>query len=244
MEQPKKSKIAFLHLPKTGGTSLNEVLKAYYAPHYAAVNVPYEKGTLTEILGARGIKPSDLHAIVGHMPYGFAHEAGETVHYVTMLREPRERVISDYFYIKRSPQHPLSAPINDGSLSLLDYSGSQHAANIMCRRLFATKDNFAKLYDLPADGLDLLEGAKTTLDACAVVGLCERFDDSVALLANRFSWSHIPTTIRWNETPDRPRFEDLSAAERTALSSNTKADQSLYDYARNLFEASTRQTVA
>jgi hypothetical protein len=67
----------------------------------------------------------------------------------------------------------------------------------------------------------------------AVVGLTERFDETLLLLKRTFGWQRIQYT-RHNVTRGRPRRDSLDAETLAVLSEYNQLDIALYQYAQRL----------
>lgn len=85
---------AVLHMPKTGGTVLADLIAAHLPPDYLFIR----SNVRAEVeLRLRGDLSKYRAVIVyGHLALGLADAYGP-VKYYTMLREPVERAVSDYF---------------------------------------------------------------------------------------------------------------------------------------------------
>ena len=106
----------FLHVPKTAGTTLNAVVAGLFpgaaAWHQALVDqAGGEDGLAAAIAGNPGFHDG-LLAVVGH--FGVCHPLvagcrarGRRAVLLSVLREPVERVVSLYEYIRRRGDHPL-----------------------------------------------------------------------------------------------------------------------------------------
>jgi hypothetical protein len=141
--------LCFLHLPRTGGTALNRVLK--YAFQDRAI---FHADLLAEHGGEAGLSAalSDGQAIYGKAliftgHYGVAHplvvKAPHPIAIAAVLRHPLERIASLYDYIRGTPDHPEHAAL--GALSLNqaidavpDFAA--HCRNAQLRTLFNATD--------------------------------------------------------------------------------------------------------
>ncbi len=108
--------LCFVHVPKTAGTSLKNVLfEVYGSGFFANLRLRH---TPPETVTPDDAK--DILAIGGHLPYGFhrrfgrAHTddaegvfAGREIHYVTVVRNPVDRLLSVSRFVRTFPPHPL-----------------------------------------------------------------------------------------------------------------------------------------
>src|SRR5687767_997581 len=106
--------VLHLHLPKTGGTTLNEILARPCAPgEYVALG-PDVHGAIENLRSWSDERRAEVRVVQGHLPYGL-HEIFPQPHtYVTLLREPVDRVLSFYFYVARSEGHYLNVRLREG----------------------------------------------------------------------------------------------------------------------------------
>jgi len=90
-------------------------------------------------------------------------------------------------------------------------------------------------------GPETLEAAKRNLQAdFAVVGLTERFDETVILLKRALGWRR-PFHIRMNVTPRRRRVDKLRPEIIEIIRSKNALDLELYNFAVSLFEQRLQQ---
>ena len=129
--------LCFLHLPRTGGTALNRVLK--YAFQDRAI---FHADLLAEHGGEAGLSAalSDGQAIYGKAliftgHYGVAHplvvKAPHPIAIAAVLRHPLERIASLYDYIRGTPDHPEHAALSRLTLNQAMDSVPEFAAH--CR---------------------------------------------------------------------------------------------------------------
>jgi hypothetical protein len=82
---------------------------------------------------------------------------------------------------------------------------------------------------------EVLEIAKENLRKMAVVGLTERFDETLLVLKRTFGWS-TPFYFRHNVSPNRPRKQDIPQDTLRAIEKLNELDFELYKYAKELLE--------
>ena len=110
--------LCFLHLPRTGGTTINRMLKytfgdrAFFHADLVAEHGG-EAGLATVLANDNGIY-SRAMLVTGH--YGVAHPlveyAPRPVGIAAVLRQPLERIVSLYDYIRGTPDHPEHAALS------------------------------------------------------------------------------------------------------------------------------------
>lgn len=130
---------------------------------------------------------------------------------ITWLRDPVERVVSNYHHFLRSPdmRDDCCRALHERRLSLLQFAELDWMRNEATRYL-----------------------AGKPLDAFAFVGIAERFEESLQRLGHRFSWSGQVLARRDNTNPARltDRYE-LTTAERECIAALNADDQVMYDQA-------------
>ena len=162
-----------------------------------------------------------------HTEFGLHEYLSRPVSYFTLLREPAARVLSHYGF---SAGH--CAP------EAVDLSGRIAAhveANLQTRLLAGPYAQTASL-----SPVERLERAKRNLRACAVVGLTERFDETMLLLKKAYGW-RMPFYERRNISKHRLSRKDLPAETLRQIEADNALDVALYAYAQELFAAQLRQ---
>jgi len=110
--------LCFLHLPRTGGTTINRMLKYTFGDRaffHADLVAEYggESGLSAALANDNGIYPRAM-LVTGH--YGVAHplvvHAPRPVGIAAVLRQPLERIVSLYDYIRGTPDHPEHAALS------------------------------------------------------------------------------------------------------------------------------------
>lgn len=216
------SMLTFIHIPKTGGTSLTQAIRAKH-PRLLTLSTP-------EQFRAFRANPSlaDVDAIVGHSIFGIHRHVNTTIEYVTVLRDPIDRIVSDYYYALHSPHRgELHRRIVDEKMGLATFVADSRyfmSDNGLVR--FLAHYPFWELADDPQFwwrkvprgqvSRDMLEQAKANLEMCAFVG----FQDD------------LPVTPRENVTPDRPSINDLGCRTLGVLRDWHRLDLELYEWAQ------------
>jgi hypothetical protein len=224
--------LLLVHLPKTAGTTLAQLMRYHYrgGAFKGAGNVLSRLDEAEPRLQLIGRKPR-VRASAGHVSFGLAEQVLPDATFVTILREPVARTLSQYYFLTESGNGTGLVP------SWLDREVRGMGLDEAFERGYLVDDLQTRMlcglvspYDeLPADAL---ARATTNLhDRFAYVGTTERFDELLAVLNLALGW---PTTAyeRARENTRRPREapDDLLplAAERNRL------DTELHAYAQEL----------
>jgi hypothetical protein len=250
--------LVFLHIPKTAGTTLWLILRRQYSPP-AVLQVESDAA-------AAALTPEQLRSVrvlMGHFSYGSTPPLPHPAEYVTMIRDPVERMLSSYSHLARVMRDapPVDNPaqsrvllpawlvwnppsdiknsliIPKDRLPTLDEffaSGFNEPDNRMTRML-AGPDAMA----LPFGGCDerVFDQAKhNLLEGIAVVGVTERFDEMLVLLQRRYGWNS-PLYVKENVGGNRLRREEAPPEVLQQILDNSVWDRKLYEIASARFAA-------
>ena len=121
--------ILSLHIPKTAGVSIRNVLKEYFGPGFV---LWYWQ--ITDAWGqVRSTVPSGTACVHGHFQADKLCAMFPDAALITWVRDPVERVVSSYHHRLREPdwQHPVCRELHRKNLSLLEYAGLKLVRNEM-----------------------------------------------------------------------------------------------------------------
>lgn len=224
--------LIFLHIPKAAGSTLHPVLERHYSKH-TRYTLPPGQTRQIESLSQDELKR--IRLLKGHMPFGMHTYLEGRSRYITLLRHPAERVVSHYYYVKRRPAHELHRLVF-GGMSLADYasaglSGEMDNGQV---RLLSGHDQ-----DIPCGQCtrDLLDTAKSNIEQYfAVVGLTERFDESLVLMAIELGWNWTPYYLNRNVTKNKPIAKQVDPIALKAIEQANPLDFELYGWAVQRFQ--------
>jgi hypothetical protein len=226
-------KIAFIHIRKTAGTSFLESV---------ARNYPLEQRLLLDERPARIAQTLDalstlartpLSLLHGHVGFGINRYLTSEFQLVTILRNPIERTISQYFFLKKA-QNLDAAYYQDHSLdhAIMDPEVGHLFTNVQTRVL---SSDDVHIPDKPISqmGENDLHKALENLKRLAVVGFTEEFGDLLDEFSIKFGIRiHNSSPQRVNAA--RPSLKELPTGTRRLLARANELDEALYDAAKRM----------
>jgi len=234
--------LLFMHLPKTGGTALRTaVLQAYGGRE---VGMVYGAGELAgamsreqfQALPAEELARFDL--IVGHFPFGVHRRVTRPSRYVTVVRDPVERVASLYYHFLNLPGirfggkgHRERLRMRLGRTSLERWVFERQRPdvdNLMVRNIAGARGvAFGRCTAA------MLEQALTNVDKHFAALLVTDEMDRSALVLEQVVGSPLPAVSRENVNPKRPSLESIDARVQERIRDLNRFDLALYEHARS-----------
>jgi len=214
--QQKKSNI-FIHIPKTGGTTINAAMNNSYWQikpdfNYRHILRGTRETNVGDIFNPKSInKYSDYHVFM-------------------MLRDPIDRIASEYYFMKekKSFMHLISKR----PISFEKYIKSKHTQNGVINFLKG-RPFFSTIPSTQEDLNDIIECIQKTP---IKTGIFEHFEDSM----NYFSKD---SNLTWKKKVEvkritfiRPKKEDIDTKTKELILENNKLDAELYKYCYTSFK--------
>lgn len=223
----------FLHIPKTAGTTLNKVLDNNLSPenildlytdeqHAAIRDTTYDQIAAYSLVRGHIFVSDFADILEGPVPFRV----------FTFLRDPIERVISEFYFLKRWPKSHLYAYLNENDVTLGEYVVSE--APVLRQR---GRNNMTNSLSGVVDGSedDRLALAWYHLkERFLTFGILERFDESLLMikrLAGLENTFYEKQNVRAANV-DRPVTPD----EMDIICEYNQMDIKLYDMARVEFD--------
>ena len=158
----------FIHVPKTAGTTMLRIIEDRYPE--GSVESLYLAPPEEAAMRIAKIGP-ETRIVAGHVDYGFGRHFPRPFRAFAMLREPVERAISLFHFVKRERSHPAHQAVLDGAITI----------ELMSQEQGGMQARFVAGYS-PTEQVEpgiLLAQAKENLaQKLAVFGLTERFDET------------------------------------------------------------------
>jgi hypothetical protein len=238
----------FLHISKTAGTSMRSVIQRQYPAetffdldpsYFVSDSSRYEEVIKQRVALLRSMSDEEkrrIRYIIYSTTFGVHQLLPQPCVYMTMLRDPIDHFISSYYFAVNNTAHIRHHEIMEKNITLETYLDHfERDANKQARTLCGYDEidqSYSVTIPLPTSALQM---AKENLKKIAVVGITERFDESLLLMQDAFGWRDIRYE-RKNVAPKRLQLDQLSPALRERLQTTLAPDLELYAYAKSLFE--------
>jgi len=235
----KPRKVLFDHLPKCGGSSLSRYLTTHY-PRRKTFSLDGQNPTrlVLSLNKFKSLSERDRYGydlIKGHL----AHELLDYVHpeclKVTVLREPLDRIISHYYYAKRTPTHYLYPKIHQSGMGLEEYATSGLSDEL--RNWYTTHFSGLSLDDVerrPEESIaKALEVIPKRYD---IVGFLDNFSSFLEMLRNQAKLrdEYDEYKERVNITQEREKLSHIEESVMNKIKEVNKIDVVLYREVRAL----------
>jgi len=233
------SALIFVQMFRSGGTTLNRIIDLQYDPlRVFSVNGRYCRWHYKKLTECPRRVLTHMHVFRGHMPFGLHRFLPQPSTYITIQRDPVERIVSGYYTrLNRvyHREHFIMKGMNfEGYLRRLALNNSQTkmiaglgttedflAGECTEQTLVVAKDNLSRYFTL--------------------VGITERFEETLALSQILFGWK-IPHYTSFSATRGRPKSP--SPEIRAMIEEYNAFDFALYRHAMTLFDQTLEKHAA
>lgn len=207
----------YTHIPSTGGVSFERWV---FQANFTADQIYTFSGWKRFLLDNH-----DRHRVVwGHMPYGgHMRFPFRKVAYCALLREPADRVVSQYYHAKGAKHEDYTHP---------DY----HIANSMSLLEFARIPRFRNVQASYIAGIWSCLGVSSRImrdlvarhtEQYRFIGIMEEWDKCVRAFCEKEQLIYSPTTQK-NATNSRPKLSDVDPDTLSAVQELNSLDMELY----------------
>ena len=229
--------VLFLHIPKAGGSTLGEYVYNQCCAPSAIVDDPLNAGVayldygfikdseltvpehVINLLGRR-----DLRAVIGHFWFGLHEHVARPCRYITLLRDPLERVVSLYYFAKLQDAMSLEEFARKPPFREVDNDQTRRIAGIN-----------PPVGECTPAMLDLAR--KNLRQHFDVVGTTERMKETLTRLDVKLGWNREVVSLPRNVNAERPKSSALTPAAMDAIRARNELDYELWRYASELLDA-------
>lgn len=219
----------FIHIPKTAGSSLSAELDRLRSPYHNIHRQYYDGETVTfsriEDEIARMVENGALAAArscSGHFSWNQSapiREVRPDARFITFLRDPVKRIISDYRY-SRTPTHPTYKEAIERFPTIRSYIEANETQDKMARFL------------MPADVVTRGQIENFIDTRMAFVGLLEMYPMSFNILSRMLGEGVMPVEHKRKTEQTADNAVEETPALHAMIAEHNSRDKMLYDIVR------------
>ena len=240
--------VIFMHVPKTAGTSLRHIVQSQFQPqnvfefYNLKTQPPKVRKGIEKYNSLSKAQKKSLKFVSGHVGFGLHEFLNRPCSYITVLRDPVERVISYYYFLLRN-QNPIVK--NKTLPEFVETFGGVHNSMTCYLSGLTLQSQLQGLnVDLKSQQFDQETLAKAKINLknhFKVVGFVDRFDETCILLKQILGWNIPSFYVRKNVAKHPKPHREISPETINLIHKFNQLDLSLYNYAREIFEAKIQQ---
>jgi len=228
--------VIFLHIPKAGGTTLRSILESQYAKCGVFMIGEDINGDIKRFKTMSSEERNQITLLMGHMSHGLHRYFSAPSTYLTLLRNPVERVFSEYRFLSSNRQHPLFKVVH--GLNFQEYLAidpTRQGCNGQTRLLsgIAYQEEIGIPDIGPIEKADFETAMQNLKKFYPMVGLLEKIDETLMLWRQHLGW-RFPFYVKKNITIRTDA--KLSGADTALINEKNQYDLILYRQAMKMLE--------
>lgn len=202
-------KILFDHLPKCGGTSVNAFILGHYPKRKVfSINGRNPIESISEFKKMSQFDRYKYDYVQGHGAHALLDYVHPEFIKVTMLREPIDRIVSLYYYIRRTKTHFLYSDVYETNMSLGEFAASGLSEWIS--NFYTTYFSGLTLDDVKENEEEAVTKAyNSIMERYDIIGFLDNSSFFIQKIASRGGLMPLNHLARTNRTEGRPEVCNL-----------------------------------
>ncbi|TWU27187.1 Sulfotransferase family protein [Novipirellula galeiformis] len=240
-----ESALIFIHIPKCGGNSFLAYMESQIPKNMLAFDLndhsrtpelngqPEKYDARLSEFKSMPLEERNKYAFVyGHMPQGIHKHISRPCQYVTIIREPVNRMVSLYWFARSVPNHYLHSFAQQHSLLEFAQSDASFELDNQQTRLLCNRyDCYSSDINDRVNQDDADRAIAHVMNPRNVTGILEEYQKTLRLVRHHFGFQVGPT-VRRNVTRSHPSIQGLIPDEIDAIKERNRFDIQLYEAAR------------
>mgnify|MGYP002152764434 CR=1 FL=1 len=221
----------FLHIPKTGGTTIRDIINRQYKNDQIF--------TVTTLKESEKINKSSLNSTInnykiiqGHWKFGFHNNVNIRPAYFTILRNPVERVLSTYYYVLSNRNNPQNLSTLDKQMSIYEFIENGINPFVLNGQTQLISGITGSIDNPIIQSEELYTLAKKNIENHFLfLGITEMFDESILILKDLLGW-HMPYYSFANRTKKKTNYDAINPKVISFIKEYNQLDIRLYNFAK------------
>jgi len=217
-----------LHIPKTGGTTLRDIIqRQYQAEKILMIPKLDESEDILKEVSTSQI--NQLKLIQGHLKYGIHNHFHRRAKYFAIIRDPINRVLSTYYYVLSQKNNPQNLSTSNNQMTIYDYVQSGVNPFLINGQTQLISGKTGNIDNPIIKSEELFSLAKENIaNDFLFLGITEMFDETILILKNMLGW-HMPYYSIANRTKNKPNYDAVDPTVISFLKEHNQLDIKLYN---------------
>ncbi|WP_218079994.1 sulfotransferase family 2 domain-containing protein [Anthocerotibacter panamensis] len=230
--QPKR--VLFDHLPKCAGSTINQFLTSHY-PQRLTYRLNTSNNSYQQFISFDKDKRYKYHLVIGHLNHELLNYVHPETVTLTVFRDPIDRIVSHYFYVRRSKSHYLHEAVMKSNMELQDYAVSNLSPEL--RNWYTTHFTGLSIEEAEREPEAAIQKAiQVILQRYKIIG----FQDDLLEVSRKLEetaglWKQFENHLI-NKTNKRLTLKEISGETKNMIAEVNFLDVKLYKILREHFE--------
>ncbi len=224
----RKDLFIHLHIPKTGGTTLRDIIQRQYrAKKILMIPKLEESENILKEVSTSQI--NQLKLIQGHLKYGIHNHFHRRVKYFAIIRDPINRVLSTYYYVLSQKNNPQNLSTSNNQMTIYDFVQSGVNPFLINGQTKLISGKTGNIDNPIIESEELFSLAKENIENDFLfLGITEMFDETILILKNMLGW-HMPYYSIANRTKKKPNYDAVNPTIISFIKEHNQLDIKLYN---------------
>tara|TARA_B100000745_G_scaffold265050_1_gene189947 strand:+ start:59 stop:886 length:828 start_codon:yes stop_codon:yes gene_type:complete len=217
-----------LHIPKTGGTTLRDIIQRQYRSEKILM-IPKLEESENILKEVSTSQINQLKLIQGHLKYGIHNHFYRRAKYFAIIRDPISRVLSTYYYVLSQKNNPQNLSTSNNQMTIYDFVQSGVNPFLINGQTQLISGKTGEIDNPIIESEELFSLAKENIENDFLfLGITEMFDETILILKNMLGW-HMPYYSIANRTKKKPNYDAVNPTIISFIKEHNQLDIKLYN---------------
>jgi len=224
----RKDLFIHLHIPKTGGTTLRDIIQRQYRAEKILM-IPKLEESENILKEVSTSQINQLKLIQGHLKYGIHNHFHRRAKYFAIIRDPINRVLSTFYYVLSQKNNPQNLSTSNNQMTIYDFVQSGVNPFLINGQTKLISGKTGNIDNPIIESEELFSLAKENIENDFLfLGITEMFDETILILKNMLGW-HMPYYSIANRTKKKPNYDAVNPTIISFIKEHNQLDIKLYN---------------